>query len=85
MRLKVWVVKERVNRLEFAKALGVAPTTFSGYCSGDRMPSPEKLLRSTICLAARSHLPIFTMSGWIRNWRLHSDTHIQSHIAHSQA
>ena len=45
MRLKVWVVKERVNRLDFSKALGVAPTTFSGYCSGDRMPSPGVIVK----------------------------------------
>ena len=44
MWLKEWVVKNNINRLEFAKTLGVAPTTFSGYCSGDRMPSPAKIL-----------------------------------------
>ena len=39
MKIKVYMVKEGLSRAEFSQTIGVTPTTLSGYCSGDRMPS----------------------------------------------
>ena len=45
MWLKQWLVKEKIDRVGFAKTLGVAPATLSRYCSGKQKPHAKMVVK----------------------------------------